>query len=81
MSVVLRVPPVALKANSTFEQRGKSGEEVPTGACNEGDGSQAPAALRELMMRLVSNPSVPEQVIGKRDCKNVGSREGQFWNL
>lgn len=63
--------PFALKANGTFEQRGKSEQKGPAGACNEGAGSQAPAAL----MGLTSNPGVPEQLIGKSCYKNVVWRE------
>lgn len=53
----------------------------PMRTCNKGAGSQAPAALRGLIMGLVSNPGVPEQLIGQSCYKNVESREGQCLKL
>lgn len=50
------------------------GKKGPAEACNERAGSQAPAALRGLMMGLVSNSGVPEQLIGK-SCNKMYSPE------
>jgi len=78
--------PFTLKANGTFEQRENGGGKDPARTCNEGAGSQAPAALRGLMMGLVSNPGVPEQLIGKSCYKTYSAERGssgiceQCWN-